>query len=120
MVLTLDLAPTLLEFAGLTPPATMQGRSLLPILTGHTTEWRGDFLIEYFTDTVFPRIQKMGYQAVRTQRWKLIHYTELPDMDELYDLEADPYEMQNVIANPSAKAMRDQMQTRIEQMCGNR
>lgn len=120
MVLTIDLAPTLLEFAGLTPPATMQGRSLVSILKGHATEWRGDFLIEYFTDTVFPRIQQMGYQAVRTQRWKLIHYTELPGMDELYDLDADPYEMKNLTADPSARAMRDKLQTRIGHLVGKR
>jgi N-acetylglucosamine-6-sulfatase len=120
MVLTLDLAPTLLEFAGVTPPAAMEGRSLLPILKGHATEWRGDFLIEYFTDTVFPRIQKMGYQAVRTQEWKLIHYTELPGMDELYHLATDPYEMKNLASDPNAKAMRDQLQTRIGQLAGSR
>jgi N-acetylglucosamine-6-sulfatase len=120
MVLTLDLAPTMLEFAGLTPPATMQGRSLLPILKGHATEWRGDFLIEYFTDTVFPRIRQMGYQAVRNERWKLIHYTELPGMDELYDLETDPYEMKNVAGDPSAKVMLKQLQTRIGQLAGSR
>jgi N-acetylglucosamine-6-sulfatase len=120
MVLTLDLAPTLLEFAGLTPPATMEGHSLLPIFKGGGGEWRKDFLIEYFTDTVFPRIQKMGYQAVRTERWKLIHYTELRGMDELYNLASDPYEMKNVVADPSAKAMREQLQSRIRQLAGNR
>jgi N-acetylglucosamine-6-sulfatase len=120
MVLTLDLAPTFLEFAGLTPPAAMEGRSLVPILKGHATEWRDDFLIEYFTDTVFPRIQQMGYQAVRTQSWKLIHYTELPGMDELYDLETDPYEMKNLVADPSAKAMLGQLQARVKQYTDSR
>ena len=39
----------------------------------------------------------MGYRAVRTERWKYIHYLEIEGMDELYDLEADPCEMKNVI-----------------------
>ncbi len=58
---------------------------------------REDFLIEYYSDTVFPRIQKMGYQAVRTGEWKYLEYRELEGMDELYNLRKDPYEMRNVI-----------------------
>jgi N-acetylglucosamine-6-sulfatase len=62
-------------------------------------------LVEYFsaTDIVFPRVRQMAYQAVRTERWKLIHYTELAGMDELYDLQSDPYELENQIAAPDAK-----------------
>ena len=48
---------------------------------------REDFLIEYFSDAVFPRIRNMGYQAVRTRRWKYIHYVDLSGADELYDLQ---------------------------------
>ena len=44
----------------------------------------------------------MGYKAVRSGRWKYIHYLELEGMDELYDLETDPYEMKNLIAQPGA------------------
>jgi N-acetylglucosamine-6-sulfatase len=39
----------------------------------------------------------MGYQAIRTDRWKFIHYRDLEGMDELYDLQVDPYEMDNII-----------------------
>jgi N-acetylglucosamine-6-sulfatase len=69
-VLNIDLAPTLLELAGLSPPATIQGRSLVPLLKGSGSEWRRSFLIEYYSDKVFPWIQKMGYKAIRTERWK--------------------------------------------------
>jgi N-acetylglucosamine-6-sulfatase len=120
MVLTLDLAPTLLEFAGLAPPVTMEGRSLLPILKGHATEWRSEFLIEYFTDNEYPRNQKMGYQAVRTPDWKWIHYTELPGMDELYNLASDPYEMKNLAAEPGSKPLVDRMRARAGQLTGSR
>ena len=44
----------------------------------------------------------MGYQALRTERWKYIHYTDLENMDELYDLDLDPYEMKNLIDDPAA------------------
>jgi N-acetylglucosamine-6-sulfatase len=108
MVLSLDIAPTLLELAGAAPPKNLHGRSIVPLLRGEQPKWRDSFLIEYFSDKVFPRIQKMGYQAVRTSRWKYIHYTELPGMDELYDLQADRYEMSNRIADTDAQpALRD-------------
>jgi N-acetylglucosamine-6-sulfatase len=105
MVLTIDLAPTLLELGGAAVPAGVHGRSLLPLLEGKPWPPRASFLIEYFsgTDIVFPRVRQMGYQAVRTGRWKLIHYTELTGMDELYDLQSDPYELDNRVAAPDAK-----------------
>ncbi len=49
-----------------------------------------------------PRVRNMGYDAVRTDRWKYVHYTELSGMDVLYDLKRDPYELENVIAGPPA------------------
>ena len=64
MALSIDLAPTLLDMAGLQPGADVQGRSLVPVLKQEAREWRSSFLVEYFTDTVFPRIRNMGYVAV--------------------------------------------------------
>jgi arylsulfatase A-like enzyme len=101
--LNIDLAPTLLEAAGVPAPKDVDGRSLLPLLRGQKIRWRDSFLIEYFSDKVFPRVKQMGYQAVRTQRWTYIHYVELEGMDELYDLRADPYQMKNLIADSSAQ-----------------
>lgn len=109
MVLSLDLAPTLLELGKAAIPDNMHGRSLVPLLSGGGWSPRDAFLIEYFSDTVFPRVRNMGYQAVRTERWKYIHYTELDDMDELYDLEADQYEMHNLIAQSAAQPKRQEM-----------
>jgi arylsulfatase A-like enzyme len=97
--LGLDIAPTVLEMAGVKPEFAMHGRSLVPLLRGGATDWRKSFLVEYFSDKTMPRISRMGYQALRTERWKYIHYTELQGMDELYDLGKDPYEMRNVISS---------------------
>lgn len=63
---------------------------------------RQEILIEYFSDKVYPRIRNMGYQAVRTKRWKYIHYGDISGADELYDLEKDPYELTNRIGDPKA------------------
>jgi N-acetylglucosamine-6-sulfatase len=75
----------------------------LPLLRGQKVRWRESFLIEYFSDKVFPRVLRMGYQAVRTERWTYIHYVELEGMDELYDLRADPYQMKNLITDSGAQ-----------------
>lgn len=110
--LSIDIAPSMLEFAGVPQPTNLQGRSLAPLLRGARIAWREDVLIEYFSDTVFPRIRNMGYQAVRTKRWKYIQYQELKGMDELYDLSADSYELNNVIASGPV----EDMQRRLERL----
>jgi N-acetylglucosamine-6-sulfatase len=114
--LNIDLAPTLLEIADVRVPASVQGRSLVPLLKGKRPHWRKSFLIEYYSDRVFPHIVKMGYKAVRTQRWKYIRYNELKDMDELYDLKTDPYEMTNLIHQPSATKTLDGMQKELRRL----
>jgi N-acetylglucosamine-6-sulfatase len=113
MVQTIDLAPTILELARIADPVERQGRSLLPLLGGDEGPWRQSILVEYRSDTVFPRIRDMGYQAVRTARHKYIHYLELPGMDELYDLEADPYEMSNLIGTPQGQALLPALQAEL-------
>jgi N-acetylglucosamine-6-sulfatase len=112
--LNIDLAPTLLSLARVSVPATVEGRSLVPLLKGERPVWRNSFLIEYYSDKVFPRIRQMGYKAVRNQRWKYIHYLELEGMDELYDLKMDPYEMKNLINDPAAKKALDEMKQEME------
>ena len=114
--LNLDLAPTLLELAGVAVPRAMQGRSLVSLLTGKRTAWRNSFLIEYYSDKVFPRVLQMGYQAVRDGRWKYIHYLELDGMDELYDLKADPYEMKNLIHQPTSAQALAEMKKKMERL----
>ncbi len=116
MALNIDLAPTLLELAGVPGPGAMQGRSLVPLLRGQRVPWRDSFLIEYYSDKVFPRIVNMGYQAVRTEGWKYLHYTELAGMDELYDLRADPYEMNNCINDPAAQEKLKQLKAELARL----
>jgi N-acetylglucosamine-6-sulfatase len=116
LVMSIDVAPTFLAVAGLTPSARIQGRSLVPILQGSAGSWRSSILIEYFTDTVYPRIRNMGYTGVRTDRYKYIEYRELKEMDELYDLEADPYEQHNLVGIPAARATRDRMRAELRRL----
>jgi choline-sulfatase len=98
-VLNIDIAPTLLELAGVDVPRTMQGRSLLPILAGATPpDWRTDFFIEHLFD--MPEIPK--HEGVRGQRYKYARYFEQePVYEELYDLLVDPMETVNLAADPA-------------------
>jgi N-acetylglucosamine-6-sulfatase len=116
MVLTIDLAPTLLEVAGVAPVPGIEGRSLAPIFGGTAGAWRESFLVDYYSDTVFPRILTMGYSAVRTTKAKYIEYRELTGMNELYDLESDPYEEHNLIAAPGAAALLETMQSELQKL----
>lgn len=105
LVQVIDLAPTIVALTAATDTVPRQGRSLVPLLEGSATSWRRSVLMEYFSDRVFPRIVNMAYQAVRTERHKYIDYLELPDMDELYDLEADPFELENLMGTPAGDSL---------------
>ena len=113
MVLSIDLAPTLLELAGVQPGADLQGRSLIPVLERDSRDWRSSFLVEYYSDTVFPRIHQMGTSRSRTERHKYIQYRELQGMDELYDLDADPFEETNIIGRPDASGTLERMKSEL-------
>lgn len=116
MVQTIDLAPTILELARVTDTVPRHGASLVPLLRGERVPWRTSVLIEYFSDKVFPRMQNMGYQAVRTERYKYIHYLELPGMDELYDLQADPFELDNIIDSEHGRAVLPTLQAELARL----
>jgi N-acetylglucosamine-6-sulfatase len=116
LALNIDVAPTLLELAGISSPHVVQGRSLVSLIKGGKSEWRNSFLIEYYSDRVMPRIRQMGYKAVRDERWKYIHYYELQGMDELYDLKSDPYEMNNLINDPDAAETRSRLKREMERL----
>lgn len=114
--LSIDIAPTLLAIGGAPAAPDMHGRSLLPLLRGQKIPWRDSLLIEYFSDKVFPRVVNMGYQTVRTDRWKYIHYVDLEGMDELYDLRADAFEMNNLIAAPGAQAPLKDLRAELQRL----
>lgn len=100
MVMSIDLAPTLVQMANEPVSKAFQGRSLVPIFEHKVNNWRNSVLIEYYSDTVFERIRNMGYKAVRNERYKYIHYIDMEGADELYDLQEDPFELINKINNP--------------------
>lgn len=115
-VLTIDIAPTILDLAAAKPLTGIDGRSVVPLLNAKETprDWRRSFLIEYTTDIVFPRMLKMGYDAVRNERYKFIRYRELQGMNELYDLRQDPFELTNLINAQSSIDLRRRMEAELD------
>jgi N-acetylglucosamine-6-sulfatase len=118
LVQTIDLAPTILALANVRDTVPRQGRSLVALLDGSATAWRSSILLEYYSDIVFPRIRNMGYQAVRTERYKYIRYTELPGMEELYDLAQDPFEMNNLVGTDTGRELLPQVQAELARLVG--
>jgi arylsulfatase A-like enzyme len=102
-----DLTPTLLEAAGISIPAGVQGRSLTPLLTGQTLTHRDSIYCEFFDSLAVYNPPPMA-TCVRTERNKLVYYHKLKS-GELYDLEKDPAETYNLWDTPSARPAREEM-----------
>lgn len=100
VVMNVDLAPTFLELAGVPKPEQMQGFSFTKILKGNPTRWQRDKVFyEYYWEAAFPQTPTMF--AVRSDRYKYIYYNGVWDINELFDLQADPFEMNNLIRDSS-------------------
>lgn len=115
LVEMVDLAPTLLEAAGIPKAAGMQGRSLMPLLTGQTTTHRDSVYMEFFNANFNYPFPPM-LTSVRTKDWKLNYYDQAR-YGELYDLQADPSEFNNLWHDPHRKDTREMMmQTLLTRM----
>jgi N-acetylglucosamine-6-sulfatase len=97
LISSVDIAPTLAALAQATPSNSVDGASLVPLLTGASTGWRTSLLLQY--QGPYATGESPTFWAVRTARWK---YVELKTGEkELYDIVNDPYELVNVAGNPA-------------------
>jgi len=112
LALTVDLASTLLEFAGVPAGPQIQGRSLVPLFSGTPPDWRQAVLVEFYTnEQPFPHLLDMDYRAIRTARYKYIHWIKFPAQDELYDLQADSLERHNLAGDPALAGEKASLKT---------
>ena len=133
--LSVDVAPTILSLCGVPAPATMQGRSLVPLIRGERAPWRDDFFCEnLFTEQEYPRVE-----GVRGRDWKYIRYFrrldpgsgkpypyagtleasmrgEKPVYEELFHLAEDPREEQNLAGNRKYGGRLDEMRRRCQKL----
>ncbi|MEK6245214.1 MAG: sulfatase-like hydrolase/transferase, partial [Pseudomonadota bacterium] len=112
LVICQDIAPTLIELAGGKPGPQIQGKSLKGLLDKNKKPWRKSFLAEYWAEQAYPWLVGMSYKAVRTDRYKLIHWVnrgKAGELDELYDLEKDPWELKNLIASRAHAPVREKL-----------
>lgn len=112
MVMNMDLAETLLDAAHVKIPEDMQGRSMLPIWQGKTPDdWRKYVYYHYYESGGEHNVAK--HVGVRSDRYKLINYYENGDW-ELYDLQKDPHELNNVYNNPDYKQIQDSLKNELQ------
>ena len=111
MLLNTDVAPTMLDAAGVAASVPMQGRSWLPIARGkRIANWRKDFLYQYFEFPAAHCVRR--HRGVRTRDWKLIHW-DYPEAWELYNLRGDPSESRNLAGDPAYSAQQARLRERL-------
>lgn len=105
MVLSIDLAPTLLAVGGVAPPESMQGMSMMPLVQGDTVPWRQHYYYEHTYQTDPPRSPIPKSEGIRTPSWKYIRYPDTqPVYEQLFHLETDPLESKNLAAETEYSA----------------
>lgn len=112
LVQNIDLAPTIAEIANISPPATIDGTSLLPLLLNDVPEWHDSILLEVFwgkkTDANTP------VAAIRTVQWKYVEYAS--GEKELYDLVNDHYEVDNLALEERYSTLIDELKQKMNSL----
>jgi arylsulfatase A-like enzyme len=110
MVLNIDVAPTILNFAGIPIPKEMHGKSLFPLINGAVNKWYDTIFCEHLM--IEPQIPNS--ECIRTKQWKFIRYPHHPEYIELYDLIKDPLEEHNLATQVIYKQRIDQFQLQCD------
>lgn len=109
MTLNIDMAPTMLAMAGIHPPYNMQGLNVQPLLDGENIPWRKEFFYEHlFKHATIPKSE-----GIRTESWKYFKYLDVePFTEELYDLQNDPLETNNLVENQDYEEQLNRLRER--------
>lgn len=114
LVQNIDLAPTILDIAGITPPKDMQGRSMAPLFSEEGADWRGELYYHYYE---YPGIHMVKrHYGIRTDRYKLIHFYYDIDEWELFDLQNDPEELNNLYNNPEYTEVQKDLHNKLAKL----
>lgn len=114
MVQNIDYAPTFMEIAGLEIPEDIQGESILPLLKGESPEdWREAIYYHYYEYPAEHAVKR--HYGVRDGRYKLMHFYNDIDAWELYDLQEDPHEMNNIYGKPGTEEVTKEMMRKLKE-----
>ena len=112
LVLNVDIAPTILDLTGVSIPHEIQGRSLVPFINGEMVSSRQEILTEHLWD--HPEIPQT--EAVRTEQWKYIRYPQHLEFEELYDLQNDSIEKNNLVFDKRYSEIRAKLSKICDQL----
>lgn len=115
MVLNLDLAPTFLDYAGVEIPDEMQGLSWRKLVNGENDNWRKSLYYHYYEYPHGWHYVKRHY-GVRTEKYKLIHFYNDIDAWELFDLEIDPDEMNNLFGDVAYATIQHELEGELKRL----
>lgn len=105
LVSNVDLAATIAEYAAVTPELPQNGKSLIPLVTNTAIDWKDEVLLERNGTGAF------AFYGIRIPGWKYVEYVK--GDKELYDLNTDPYELQNLANRPEYEAMQTELAQRL-------
>ncbi|WP_395805229.1 sulfatase [Daejeonella sp.] len=112
MVLNIDIAPSILELAGVKKPVQMEGNSFVSLMKGMPeANWRKEIFYEYYFENPFP--QTPTQFAIRTDQFKFIRSHGVWDINQLYDLKNDPYELNNLIRHPDFQSVAKDLNAKL-------
>ena len=115
IITNIDFAPTLLELAGIRTDEKMQGDSFVSILQGNTPkDWQQSMYYHYYEFPYWHHVQP--HYGIRTQKYTLAHFYYNIDVWELYDLEKDPDQLNNVINDPQYTNVINQLKSQLKQL----
>ncbi len=114
LISNVDFAPTFLDFAGIKAPAEVQGTSFRGIIEGKDVPWRKKVYYHYYEWPFWHHVQP--HYGMRTERYKIAHFYYNIDVWELYDLEKDPDELNNVAGDPAYAHLFDSLKTELEKL----
>ena len=115
IITNIDFAPTLLELAGITTTQKMQGTSFVPVLEGNTPkDWQDAMYYHYYEFPFWHHVQP--HYGIRTQKYTLAHFYYNIDVWELYDLEKDPSQMNNIYSDPNYASTIAELKVKLKNL----
>jgi arylsulfatase A-like enzyme len=113
LVINNDFAPTIANLAGVTPPGFVDGSSFVPLLSASPpSSWRTAFLEEGTLETIDTDTPTPTHKGVHTREHMLVEYVETAEQ-ELYDLSADPYQLQSISRTANSEQLYSTLQSRL-------